>query len=112
MEAHAHCNTRPHCTRCGKYLDRQPDNAFGWCGACEAWAQMGGWPQPQPVAPPFSFPVPVQPILVPPPLNPVVMQPQVIWSGPVFTCSQGAPSAMPSTNGTLTLVGGTRNLEG
>ncbi len=52
--------TRPHCTKCGAYLGRAPDNAFGWCGACQAWAQMGGL-RPTPAAP--LAPVPADPVV-------------------------------------------------
>ena len=41
---------KPHCAKCGAYLDKAPDNAFGWCGACQTWAQMGGLqPAPRPL---------------------------------------------------------------
>ena len=76
---------RPHCTRCGKYLDKQPDNAFGWCGVCETWAQMG-WPQPQPVVWPQTLPVSV-PIQDPWPYPSVpILQPWVTISPP-YQCT-------------------------
>lgn len=57
---------RPHCTKCGAYLDRDPDNAYGWCGACQAWAQMGGM-RPVPAAPLTPLPAdPVVPTWTPP----------------------------------------------
>ena len=53
---------RPHCTKCGAYLDGMPDNAFGWCGACQAWAQMGGLrPAPAQPAPPAEPVTPAWP---------------------------------------------------
>lgn len=44
----------PHCSRCGKYLDHSPPNAFGWCATCEAYAQRGG---PQPLQQPYHWPL-------------------------------------------------------
>lgn len=90
--------TRPHCTKCGAYLDRAPDNAFGWCGACQAWAQMGGM-RPTPALPT----VPAEPAwgpLAPP------------WSSPYswrYTCTgpdtpgawtYTAPTTVPGFSGT------------
>lgn len=58
--------TRPHCTKCGAFLDRAPDNAYGWCGPCQAWAQMGGL-RPAPVVPLTPTPAdPVVPTWLPP----------------------------------------------
>lgn len=67
-------NTRPHCTKCGAYLDKAPDNAYGWCNTCQAWAQMGSpagaplpsIPEPLPWAPPWERPW---------------VPPYVVWSG-------------------------------
>ena len=75
---------RPHCAKCGAYLDKAPDNAFGWCGACQAWAQMGGLqpqPSPQPAVP---YPYPLSPPMPWPPGTLVVtcggrMSPNPSW---------------------------------
>ena len=60
-----HANApRPHCKKCGRYLDKEPDNAFGWCEACEYWAHLPGVPQspsPLPVVPPQPW-QPLQPV--------------------------------------------------
>lgn len=45
-------STRPHCTRCGQFLDKVPDNGFGWCATCQTWAQMGVVAQPVPTVAP------------------------------------------------------------
>lgn len=74
---------RPHCTKCGAYLDKTPDNAFGWCGACQAWAQMAGiQPSPQPTVP---YPYPLPPATPWPPGTLVVtcggrLTPNRLWS--------------------------------
>jgi hypothetical protein len=91
--------TRPHCTKCGAYLDRAPDNAFGWCGACQAWAQMGGMRR-----------APAQPMIPDAPTVP----PEPAWWSPYswrYTCTgpdtPGAwtytwPLQVPGFSGTIT----------
>lgn len=90
---------RPHCTRCGRYLDKQPDNAFGWCGTCEAMAAMG-WPQPEPqpepqpaVPAPAPWPVAVpSPMPMPQPWTP----PIVWWQAPTTIITTGTPLPPPA----------------
>lgn len=83
--------SRPHCTRCGRYLDKQPSNAYGWCETCQMYAQMN-WPQPQPNPWPVVVPIPLpwsQP-----------WTPPIVWWQPTYlpttVITTGTPLQMPS----------------
>lgn len=63
------CSTskQAYCKNCGRWLSKQPYNAYGWCSACEAAAQqrLGG---PQPAVVPWVIPYiapTISPITVP-----------------------------------------------
>lgn len=93
-------SARPHCTKCGAYLDKAPDNAYGWCGPCQAWAQMGGL-RPEPAQPT----IPAEPAwgpLAPPWWSPNSWRYTCTGADTPRAWTYTAPLKLPGFSGTIT----------